>query len=426
MELFVIPPFFRFFGSHNNRVGPGVLATALSMRSRGHAVLIYNADSIPDSEEYADWYSIWRNYQSYCVDKTEAVLMHEMLDRVKGIGPEKIYICSGDPAIPTVDLGGIDIVEASISLFKTALPEIPLIGFGASFHLNPALRGMVDGVYVEKPPIGQELELSILLDQVHRSNFDYIMSALGCTWNKCVFCINAALKNSYETVLSPVEFARDVKNRVESGINYQYFADMTFTAHSMEYLQSLANLLRGVDLSFSIEARVAEITESKLMLMKSFGLSTVKIGVEGGTQRLLDLYNKGITIEDVEKKVKIIRDCGLKLVVYQIIGHPYAEESDYVEGFNFVESLHADYYVVNVSCPYVGTELFKLCDHDKMVADGLLVKGIEHGFTHLSHDLLRFWGVSDHVFEDYILLSARTVKEDENVANVRRFVRNIL
>jgi len=382
--------------------------------------------------------------------------MDTMMKTLKEMSPDSVIVCSADPALPTVDLGGIEIVAQTIKRIRLEMPDVKIFGYGLSFALNSAMESLVDfpilsyaeqALPIFEPGLGRLLFRSNFLDeqtlsslppldvekigafqQVHGTNFDYVMASRGCSYKQCVFCLNASsLLGAPYVIRSPESFALDVKTRqAKLLLDYFYFADMSFFSHTEEYLQALAKEFTEWQFKFTCEARVHEVTPKKLDLMKQFGLRTVKLGVEGASDELLTLYKKGTTVAEVKEKVQMIHDFGLRVVVYLLLGHPKATKEMYSEALSTAVSLDGDYYVINVACPYIGTPLWEICDTDRLRKMGLIRDGIEFGFTHLSHDLLDFWGIPLDLFESYMLLSGTRKKEDEAVAGVKRYVRKIL
>lgn len=455
---FLIPPFFRLMGSHNNKVGPSTLSVASILEAKRHKVMIYNADAIEDNEEYADWYSIAKNYWAYkeCVKRlgegTYSMVpgFLKTLQYLEDFKPDVLIICCGDPAIPTVDIGGIEVVHYLIPTLRLFFKDVKFIGYGYAFDFNPVLARQVDMVM---PAYGESTvyqlvsrstrincreltrlhldavphSLPLIFPHVDVSNFDYVMASRGCKWGRCVFCPHSA-GSPLGAENSPSWFAEEVQYRYDLGIHYQYFSDMDFFQKSDTWINSWKNLMRSAyevpNLSFSLEARASNVTKDKLLMLKEAGLTTVKIGLEGATDKLLTLYEKGATMRQVQRSIELIHGLDLKLVVYLLLGHPEATTQDYQESFWNANDLGADYYVINVACPYQGTKLFKMVESE-LVEAGLFKDGIERGFTHLSDDLRQFWKIPPKLFDDYLQLSARTTKEDHGVGQ-KRYVRNIL
>jgi radical SAM superfamily enzyme YgiQ (UPF0313 family) len=456
--IFFIPPFFRLMGSYNNKVGPSIMASANILSLHADAI-IYNADAIDGNVPYADWYSVAKNYWSY--RRYIELLERGDFERLPGLvesitflfeqKPDLIILCCGDPAIPTVDIGGIEILHFLAPVIRKYVPTSKIAGYGFAYEHNPSLARDVDfvipsygestmyqvGSFVTEiwPRELNRLHLDALqhnippiYPEVDVSSFDYVMASRGCAWGRCVFCPHSANPPGCVSC-SPVWFADEVAYRYSLGIHYQYFADMNFLDKSDVWIKSWKNLIKTnyhlPKLTFSLETRADSVTSDKLLMLKKAGLTTVKLGLEGATNNLLQLYRKGITMSQVDRAVSIIRDLDLKLVLYLLLGHPGATPDDYKASLVRAKEIGADYYVINIACPYQGTELFRMVK-DQLEEAGLIKDGIEHGFTHLSDDLRNFWHIPEDLFDEFLQLSANTVKEDHGVTQKRSYTRNIL
>jgi anaerobic magnesium-protoporphyrin IX monomethyl ester cyclase len=74
--------------------------------------------------------------------------------------------------------------------------------------------------------------------------------------------------------------------------------------------------------------RVESIDESMLELMRNAGFYIWHLGIESGSQKVLDSMNKGLSVERVKNKAVEIRNAGLEMCGYFIIGYPGETKND--------------------------------------------------------------------------------------------------
>ena len=120
-----------------------------------------------------------------------------------------------------------------------------------------------------------------------------IMSSRGCPF-KCVFCSKAGMKYRMRDADRTVDEIIELQDRF--GINAFNFLDLTFTVnrkHTKEVCNAL--LKRKVDIRWWCESRV-NIHLDLLDIMKEAGCASIAIGVESGSQRIIDLMSKGILV----------------------------------------------------------------------------------------------------------------------------------
>jgi radical SAM superfamily enzyme YgiQ (UPF0313 family) len=80
------------------------------------------------------------------------------------------------------------------------------------------------------------------------------------------------------------------------------------------------------------------------LLWRKGGLYRVEMGVESGSQRILDLMNKRITIPQIRKVLSSLAEAGIKTTTYWVIGYPNETEEDFQQTLDLVEELRDDIY----------------------------------------------------------------------------------
>lgn len=66
-------------------------------------------------------------------------------------------------------------------------------------------------------------------------------------------------------------------------------------------------------------------------LWRKGGFYRARLGIESGSQHVLDLMDKGITPEQIKQALKSLADAGIKTTTYWVIGHPGETEEDFNE-----------------------------------------------------------------------------------------------
>lgn len=101
-------------------------------------------------------------------------------------------------------------------------------------------------------------------------------------------------------------------------------------------------------------------------LIKKSRCTSILIGAESGSQKILDLLNKDITVEDTIKLARICRSYGIKIVYSLMIGLPTQniekEFNKTVNLINRIQSICDDHKIMwFIYTPYPGTPLYDLC-----------------------------------------------------------------
>lgn len=158
-------------------------------------------------------------------------------------------------------------------------------------------------------------------------------TADGCYWNKCRFCPDQAEKNPY-TPRKPATVLTQIHDLCQS--------------HQPKLLHLLDNAippatLRALAADPPGPAWYGFVRAERLLLDQAFctelakaGCVMLKIGVESGSQQVLDQMNKGIRLERVSRILENLSRAQIATYVYLLFGTPYETESQARQTLHFV------------------------------------------------------------------------------------------
>ena len=137
------------------------------------------------------------------------------------------------------------------------------------------------------------------------------------------------------------------------------FMDDTFMLNKRR-ANDIANEIkaRDLDLSFVASSRVDSVDQNLLQNLKNSGLKTIYYGVESGSQRILDLMKKGITLKQAEDAVKSAKNVDLEVLTSFILGYPGETEKDMDKTIDFSTKLDSDYSQYSILTPFPGTPIY--------------------------------------------------------------------
>jgi radical SAM superfamily enzyme YgiQ (UPF0313 family) len=104
--------------------------------------------------------------------------------------------------------------------------------------------------------------------------------------------------------------------------------------------------------------RVDRVTEKLLKKMKSSGCVFISYGCESGSQKIIQIIGKGITLSQVKRAVRLTNKVGIKNSVNFIIGHPKETYKTAMETLEFAKNLPTNFVNVYNVIPYPGTDLY--------------------------------------------------------------------
>lgn len=347
------------------------------------------------------------NYQSF-VDAVDgkSSLYGELAEVILGFAPKVVVIAGAEPLIATKDWAN-PFVAAHFSKLLRRL-GIYTVGIGHFLTLDRARflddfdcimggepsAAIVDIVrerpsgYVEPRPIDLDVVPRLQPRLPERQRTDFVMTSFGCRF-PCSFCL---VQQFYRELRRPVRYVgidtvvADVAQRVEDEI---YFTDLTFTMAPKKRLKALAAALAqaGIRKSYTIDTRADCLDEEIVDLLAELNVTRVKIGIEGGTQDMLNAFNKRTSVDDNERAVALLKARGIQVFTYLLIGGSVTAE-DYEVTRRYIERLGPDFVPIAIWA------------YD--------LEGDYRYDTQFSPLRLREWGIEPEVFYKYLDLQGET------------------
>lgn len=196
---------------------------------------------------------------------------------------------------------------------------------------------------------------------IHRLPSATLMTSRGCP-GKCIFCNTGTVSGKHIRAYNPGAMISEIEALVaQYGIRDLNIYDVNFVALGRR-LADIAALWtdRGFDLTMSVYARVDDITEEKLDILKQMGCWQITFGLESGSQRILDLIRKGFTLDTAAKALALTVRKGISARGLFMIGHP-GETAETIEAtLDFLLRTPLDDFHITYFTPLPGTVSYKI------------------------------------------------------------------
>lgn len=238
---------------------------------------------------------------------------------------------------------------------KSFLCNIPGLSFLKDDNVYSTAPELLRVKDLDRIPIPKR---SYLRTDLYR-NTGTIISSRGCV-AKCQFCAAGAF-GAIRT-RSAENVALEIENLYNQGIKNIYFVDNTFASNRKRAIQIFRILeQKGIKINCFIEARVTEVDEEYLDLLKSFGVTSIQFGVETGNAEVMKSIHKNITLERVEKTVELCCKKGIGVACSFVIGHPADTEETVRDTIAFATKLKrlGAEPAFSIMTPYPGTEAYR-------------------------------------------------------------------
>jgi radical SAM superfamily enzyme YgiQ (UPF0313 family) len=193
-------------------------------------------------------------------------------------------------------------------------------------------------------PLDSYLSLLDMLNPMHRlwsdGRWNKLTVAHGCYWKKCSFCdVSLDYISRYETASASLLVDRIEQIVAETGQTGFHFVD---EAAPPKILKALAEELirREVTISWWGNIRFEKTFTPELAeLLAQSGCIAMSGGLEVASDRLLNLMQKGVSVEQVAHVTKSFSDVGILVHAYLMYGFPTQTVQETVDSLEYVRQL---------------------------------------------------------------------------------------
>ena len=189
-----------------------------------------------------------------------------------------------------------------------------------------------------------------------------IITSRGCP-GKCLFCDTSVFGrrfrgHSADYVINMIEY---LKSNYE--IKSLVFYDDYFTVDRNRLKEICIKMIeKKLDLEWVCSARVNAINEEMLTLMKCAGCFQIAFGIESGSQKILDIQQKGITLDRIRNAVGMTSKAGIRTKGYFMIGHPTETPETIYQTIDFAKSIPLDNFQATYFTPLPGSPAYDIAN----------------------------------------------------------------
>jgi len=186
-----------------------------------------------------------------------------------------------------------------------------------------------------------------------------LIASRGCPF-QCNWCAKPIFGDSFHA-RPAAEVAAEIQElKKHYGATHLWFADDIFGLNRhwvQEFARELEN--RRCRLSFKIQARADLLTGETVRALKRAGCAEVWMGVESGSQRVLDAMDKGLRVEKVIAARGELHRAGIKAGYFLQFGYPGETWEDIQSTIMLVRGTRPDDIGVSLSYPLPNTRFYE-------------------------------------------------------------------
>ncbi len=303
--------------------------------------------------------------------------------------PDILQIAGG--VGPTLDPEGV-LARTCVDGVAIGEGEIPLdsllkaVDQGGNIYSTEGFYWHRDGE-IERNAIPQFISDLSQLDYPDYSVFDKhvvqpvsslnLMLSRGCPYS-CNYCSNKALRSVYPSAkgyfrVPSIEHSIHlletmIKQYPET--TYINFEDDLLIAKKQWFLSFAEAYRKRIRIPYRADVRTECIDEDILRALKDSGCDLVFLGLESGNEDLRKrVLNRHHSNEEIIEKARMVRNAGLKLFTFNMVGLPFETRQALRDTFALNKKIESDCGECTFFYPFPGTALYETCKKENLLKE---------------------------------------------------------
>ena len=325
----------------------------------------------------------------------------EAVAAAKAISPELITIVKGAPFLtyndnviyenPFVDYVIMGEPELTLKEILDGVPNNEILGI--------CYKENMQGIKNEPRPFNENLDSlpfparHLIDNNIYRRPDNNKVQAVikvsrGCPFH-CFFCLATPVSGSKVRMRTAENIIAEIKECVEKyGIkNFLFWSDI-FNIDRNYTINLCKKIIDSkLNITWSANTRADTIDEEMAKLMYQSGCRLVSIGIESGSQEILDKIGKRTNLNQIRNTVKIIKKNKIKIYNYFVLGLPWETEETAKATIDFAIELDSDYASFYTATPLPGTNYFAYAMLNHLITDNMDFKNAYYQPVVRSHTL---------------------------------------
>lgn len=357
--LLIEPPFYTLFGYKRWHYPVTLTLIGSYLEARGHAVAVLDADRPKPGCRSLSRTEVRANYPMYAsaLENADHPAWAEIVDTVRDYQPDWVGVTS--------ITAKFDAANRVARLVRETCPEAQLVLGG------PHVQGMLkyradtdfgpdwDEVVPRIPELVDQTPRKRLLmhpDSYSEADFSSILTSSGCP-NVCTFCCHSYEKQFVYRGLASIREELDEIQERSRGNGQVYIMDDCFFSNARRF-EEISTLIQEREMSFTAGSRVMALSQEKLQKFCERGGKQVYVGIESGSQTVLDRVKKRLQIPEILRRTRWLNEVEVPWSAFVIVGFPFETLDDLKRTRDLVYAIEPTFVSINRFTPYPGTELF--------------------------------------------------------------------
>lgn len=325
----------------------------------------------------------------------------EIIAQAKALMPNLITIVKGAPFLtyntnviyenPFIDYVIVGEAELTFRDILSGVPDSEILGI--------CYRDNLQGIKNEPRPFNENLDklpfpARHLVDNnaYRRPDNNKVQAVIkvsrGCPYH-CFFCLASPVSGVKVRTRTPQSILAEIRECVvKYNIKHFLFWSDIFNFDREWTIDLCKRIIEsGLKITWSSNTRADTMDDEMAKLMYKAGCRLVSIGVESGSQEILDKIGKKINLDNIRNTVKILKKNKIKIYNYFVIGLPWETEKTVEETIKFAIELDSNFVSFYTATPLPGTRFFAYAMLNKLAEGQLTFDNAYYQPAVRSHEL---------------------------------------
>lgn len=197
-----------------------------------------------------------------------------------------------------------------------------------------------------------------------------IATSRGCP-SACVYCLTPTISGKKTRFRSPKSIIEELEDcYFNHGIKNFFFKSDTFTINH-SWVKDVCDHILKSKLKDKIEwvanSRVRPLQDDTPKIMREAGCWLIAFGFETGSEETIKKIKKGATIDENLRAAKIVKDAGIKIYGFFLVGLPWEKQEHLNATEKHIFEINSDFIELHIAVPYYGTELYDIAKKEGLL-----------------------------------------------------------
>ncbi|MFZ2956944.1 MAG: radical SAM protein [Candidatus Ozemobacteraceae bacterium] len=190
------------------------------------------------------------------------------------------------------------------------------------------------------------------------------LTSRGCPFH-CIFCHNIWRKTKLRFVSIDLVIEELAMLKKRYGCSYIWLMDDHIFINKIRARELFSRIIEErLEIFWASATRAEAVDDEILELAYRSGCRRLAIGVESGSQKILDKIMKGTTVETNFRAIRLCKKHKIRALSTIMIGNPDETREDLQQTMDFILRARPDDLAISILTPFPGTVLWKMCEEE--------------------------------------------------------------